>query len=213
MAFRTLRDTVGDLRSTVRSKRTQRDPGQRNYMKKKANTDPAADAALQELLQKTDSKKAPFAEKTKGFYRFSRSFPDTVDAEGYRVNGKSRENPTKKGLVFSVFVLAVLLFCATFVLTDISLDISDAAPTTTEAVSEEAGSDITAPATSPDAFGNQPMPLPDEIATDPVVLPTQEHITDVTEPTAPLLTEPTTLPPFADAPVEDGNFGGGNTWN
>ncbi|MBE6812453.1 MAG: hypothetical protein E7523_06175 [Ruminococcaceae bacterium] len=204
MAFETLRNTVYFLRENLRQRKENRKPGQRNYMKKK-QVSPTADPQYRTLIEKAADKKAPFAEKTKGYYRFSREFPDRVDAEGYRINEQNDDKPlSHRGLVLLTIALPIL-FAVGFVLTDTALEISDAPPPEVPSIEEENisvdnqfGEVTTLPQ---DDFG--------ENATDEFILPTDVPIEDIpTEDTTLFIPPPPeTTTGFADAPVEDGQFG------
>lgn len=215
MAIHTLRESLRILFDNARKKKKDAGPGRRNYMKKQMQGIPANDPAYLELLRNAGDKKAPFAEKTKGYYRFSREFPDTVDAQGYRVNGKQKEKPPARGTLITVGVLAVVLFGIAYTFTDTALRISDAqpVPTTTAPAAEEVTTAL--------------QELPTEEATvqpsDPQIEPTATEATvteptEITVPSDPAVTEessvlvsaePTEPIPenssvFDNAPTEDG---------
>ncbi len=203
MAFDTLRNTVDFLRENLRQRKENRKPGQRNYMKKK-QVSPTADPQYRELIEKSADKKAPFAEKTKGYYRFSREFPDRVDAEGYRINEQNEDKPlSRRGLALLTISL-LILFAAGFVFTNTALEISDAPPPEIPSLEDDISVDS--------QFGEVttlPQDSSVEYATDGFVLPTDLPLENAPTESATLFIPP---PPenttrFSDAPVEDGQFG------
>lgn len=224
MAFETLRNTADYLRESLRQRKENRRPGQRNYMKNK-KTENSADPAYKALIDSASDKKAPFAEKTKGYYRFSREFPDRVDAQGYRINEQKEDKPlTRKGILILTITL-VLVFAVGFVLTDTALKISDEEPPATAAPAQDVSvdSNFGEIGTLPqDAFTQEDSTLS--------ALPTEEPVSDMLqeseawpEPSTYLPEEPATLPmptipenttAFSEAPVEDGQFTTGtDAWN
>lgn len=210
MAFETLRNTVAYLRESIRQRKENRKPGQRNYMKNK-KTEIAADPAYKAMIEAASDKKAPFAEKTKGYYRFSREFPDRVDAQGYRINEQKADKPLSRRGILILTVVLVLMFAVGFVMTDTALKISDEEPPATSTPAEDVSVDgnFGEIGTLPqDIFTQDATASPDLLpnitagdATD-AVLPTfpEETVTVFT----PAVTESTTA--FAEAPVEDGQF-------
>ena len=203
MAFETMRNTVYFLRENLRQRKENRKPGQRNYMKKK-QVGHTTDPQYHELLNQAADRKAPFAEKTKGYYRFSREFPDRVDAEGYRINEQSDSKPLSHKAIALLTVALIVLFAIGFVLTDTALEVSDAPPPEVPSDAEDASVDsqfgeITT--LSPEDSGehaNGDFILPTDIPMD--LMPTEEATLFIPPP-------PETTTGFADAPVEDGSFG------
>lgn len=210
MAFETLRNTAAYLRERLRQRKENRKPGQRNYMKNK-KTEAAADPAYKAMIDAASDQKAPFAEKTKGYYRFSREFPDRVDANGYRINEQKADKPlSRKGIVILTVVL-VLVFAGGFVITDTALKISDEEPPSTSAPAEDV---------SVDGNFGEIGTLPQDIfsqegtaATELFPNLTDGDVTDAVLPTfpeeaatvfSPAVPESTTA--FAQAPVENGQF-------
>ncbi|MBR3955763.1 MAG: hypothetical protein IKJ63_09855 [Clostridia bacterium] len=203
MAFETLRNTVYFLRENLRQRKENRKPGQRNYMKKKQVSE-QTDPQYRERIEKAADRKAPFAEKTKSYYRFSREFPDRVDAEGYRINEQTQAKPlSRRGLILLTVALPVL-FAIGFVLTSTALGISDPPPPEVPSDAEQVSVDSQfgeATTLPQDAFG--------ENATGDFVLPTDIPMeeTPMQDTTLFIPPPPETTTGFADAPVEDGNFG------
>lgn len=203
MAFESLRNTAYFLRESLRQRKENRKPGQRNYMKKKQVSE-TADPQYRTLIEKAADKKAPFAEKTKGYYRFSREFPDRVDAEGYRINTQTDSKPLSNRGVILLTVALLVLFSVGFVITNTALEISDAPPPEVPSGSQQATVDS--------QFGETttlPQDFFGENATDDFVLPTDIPIEDMPSEEATLFIPPApeTTTGFADAPVEDGSFG------
>ncbi len=219
MAFENLRNTVGYLRENLRVRKENRRPGQRNYMKTKQKTDDGPDPAYREMIEAAPSAKPPFAEKTKGFYRFSETFPDRVDAQGYRVNEQNKERPVTRKTIIATTVSVLFLFSAAFVLTDAALFVSDLPPETTQqeelttmpGVDSNFGEvgtlpftdDLVQPSDASDPFAeNATLPLTGEDGTqtspDPAV--TQPVVTQ------PAVSVPESTTAFSEAPVEDGQF-------
>ncbi len=73
-------------------------------------------------------KTPPVVSHTKGFYRFSKTFPGTTDENGYRDNENMRRRPmsAKGRILTAVFVLFCFIFA--FVATSVALHISHTAP-------------------------------------------------------------------------------------
>ncbi|MBQ3085932.1 MAG: hypothetical protein IJC45_01220 [Clostridia bacterium] len=214
MAFENLRNTASFLRENLRVRKENRRPGQRNYMKTKHSTDAHPDPAYRDLLEKAPSKKAPFAEKTKGFYRFSETFPDRVDAEGYRINEQNRKTPMSRKTIIAATLAFLLLFSAAFVLTDAALFVSDLPPESTQYEQ-----DNSLPAVDSNFGEVGTLPFVDDLVqptdpTDPFMqeatLPSAgEEVTQVPqEPvvTVPAVSVPENTTAFSQAPVEDGQF-------
>lgn len=210
MAFNTLRNTVSYLRIKLRNRKEDRKTGQRNYMKKKQVED-ITDPAYRALIEKANDKKAPFAEKTKGYYRFSREFPDKVDTEGYRVNEPNKEKPISRTGIVLMTVGILIVFSVGFIMTDSALEISDAVPPTTN----EAQSDVTVDSNfgvvetpTEGFFGNGEMIDDPTITGEAVTAPADETLPTLPDEAAssvvPSFPENTTQ--FAEAPVEDGQF-------
>lgn len=210
MAFETLRNTVSYLREDLQKRKANRKPGQRNYMKEK-KTDISSDPAYRALIENAADKKAPFAEKTKGYYRFSSDFPDRVDAEGYRINEPDKAKPLSRKGILLMTVALLVLFAAGFVLTDTALEISDAIPPNEVQTSENATTDgnFGESETLPqDTFGSSETVTEEPLADATVTEPTDEAVTSIPEETASisLPTVPESTIRFSDAPVENGQF-------
>ena len=167
MAFEVLRNLLQASAQAHRQKKEARRPGMRNYMKKELHTPGGADPAYHALLQEASDKKAPFAEKTKSYYRFSRDYPGLVDAQGYRLNSAREEKAPSKLAIAAFAVALVLVFTGGFILTDAALGISNA-PTeipdfVTEATTQAtlAPEATVAPLPEPEATAGIADPAPD----------------------------------------------------
>lgn len=124
MAFGTMKNLWNTAGAAIRKKRAARAPATRNYMKKELHTPGGMDPAYREMLLDAPSKKAPFAEKTKSYYRFSRDYPGLVDAQGYRLNS-AREEKTITKLAAALFAIGLLVcFAIGYTLTHAALGIS-----------------------------------------------------------------------------------------
>ncbi len=190
MAIHTPRETVGLLLASVRKKRETRKPGRRNYMKKQMQGIPADDPAYLELLRSAGNKKAPFAEKTKGYYRFSREFPDTVDAQGYRVNGKQKEKPPKQSTLIVFAVFAIVLFSVAYTMTNTVLEISDAPPQpTTVAPSTEEVTEPTEENTTVEGESQTPTEPQPSDTSDQESVSEEATQTDISIPSDPAVSE------------------------
>ncbi len=210
MAFETLRNTVAYLRESIRQRKENRKPGQRNYMKNK-KTEIAADPAYKAMIEAASDKKAPFAEKTKGYYRFSREFPDRVDAQGYRINEQKADKPLSRRGILILTVVLVLMFAVGFVMTDTALKISDEEPPATSTPAEDVSVDGNF-----GEIGTLPQDMFTQEDATQTDTPTDEAASDVTDEALPTLPEepataftpftPEATTGFSDAPVEDGQF-------
>lgn len=60
-------------------------------------------------------RRAPFTLRTRAYYRFSKTYPATVDANGFRDNSPGKKAVTKRRILTAV--VCVLVFCAAFVVT------------------------------------------------------------------------------------------------
>lgn len=216
MAIHTPREKVQLLLAAARNKKKDKKSGRRNYMKKQMQGIPADDPAYLELLRNAGDKKAPYAEKTKGYYRFSREFPGTVDAQGYRVNGKQKEKPPAQKTLVAVAVFAVVLFCIAYTMTDTMLGISQAEPLpTTTAPVEEATTHETENTTLTDPTSVSDPTQEGASDVQPTEQVTEEDLTVPSDPAATeessvlVSAEPTEVIPenssiFNQAPTEDG---------
>lgn len=99
--------------------------------------------------------KAPKASHTKGFYRFSRFFPPSVNEEGFRDNEFSKKEPMSTKAKWLLSIGAILVFCLSYVLVSTAKMLSSKEPESTTALhfedefyfetqtqSSEEGSDI-----------------------------------------------------------------------
>lgn len=80
------------------------------------------------MADKKKIKKALITSRTKGYYRFSKTFPATTDSDGFRDNEshkKQRFTLKEKGLVF---VLLLFVFSLTYITTDVLMDLSSRPP-------------------------------------------------------------------------------------
>lgn len=79
--------------------------------------------AFQEKLRFADEKKAPFTRRTRGYYRFTRDYPGTVDPDGCRENAPAKRRITGRRL--AVVFSCILVFCLGYTLTKAGVYISE----------------------------------------------------------------------------------------
>ena len=80
--------------------------------KQKKGADSERAAVFSKKLKNAASRKAPFTQRTRGYYRFSRDFPAEVDSEGLRKNGEQKKRTARRAAVFAAVLL--LVFCVSY---------------------------------------------------------------------------------------------------
>ena len=85
-------------------------------------------AIFDRRLKKASARTAPVTQRTRGYYRFTRDFPGTVDENGLRENGRRKKSVAK--ILLWVLGLAAV-FCLAFTLTKAAWLVSNEAPVVT----------------------------------------------------------------------------------
>ncbi len=103
---------------------------QRRREQQKKGASGERDAVFARRLKKAPSRKAPVTLRTRGYYRFTRDFPGSVDEAGFRENRQSKKRAAVKGVVWALALLAV--FCASFTLAKTAWLVSNVPPAASE---------------------------------------------------------------------------------
>lgn len=111
---------------------------QRRREQQKKGASGERDAVFARRLKIAPSRKAPVTLRTRGYYRFTRDFPGSVDEEGFRENRQSKKRAAVKGVLWALTLLAV--FCVSFILAKTAWLVSNIPPAVTQPA-EPAGSD------------------------------------------------------------------------
>ena len=103
---------------------------QRRREQQKKGASGERDAVFARRLKKAPSRKAPVTLRTRGYYRFTRDFPGTVDETGFRENKPARKRAVIKGIVWALGLMAV--FCVSFTLAKTAWLVSNEPPAQTQ---------------------------------------------------------------------------------
>ena len=86
-------------------------------------------AIFERRLKKASARKAPKTLRTRGYYRFTRDFPDTVDENGLRENRSGKKRALLRRILWAVGLIAV--FCVSFTLAKTAWMVSNEPPAVT----------------------------------------------------------------------------------
>ncbi len=99
---------------------------QRRREQQKKGASGERDAVFARRLKKAPSRKAPVTLRTRGYYRFTRDFPGSVDEAGFRENRLSKKRTAVRGVLWALALLAV--FCVSFTLSKTAWLVSNVPP-------------------------------------------------------------------------------------
>ena len=99
---------------------------QRRREQQKKGASGERDAVFARRLKKAPSRKAPVTLRTRGYYRFTRDFPGSVDEDGLRENRQSKKRTAVRGVLWALALLAV--FCVSFTLSKTAWLVSNVPP-------------------------------------------------------------------------------------
>ena len=86
-------------------------------------------AIFERRLKKASARKAPVTLRTRGYYRFTRDFPDNVDESGLRENRSGKKRAVVRGILWAIGLIAV--FCVSFTLAKTAWMVSNEPPAVT----------------------------------------------------------------------------------
>ncbi|MCH5198882.1 MAG: hypothetical protein J1E34_08255 [Oscillospiraceae bacterium] len=101
---------------------------QESRKKQKTGAEQQKKAVFAKRLRAYPLKRAPETLRTKGYYRFTRDYPITVDENGLRENSPAKKRTAKKKAIWIISVLAV--FLASFILAKTCVYLSSVEPET-----------------------------------------------------------------------------------
>lgn len=93
--------------------------------RQKQNAELERKKVFERKTSEASEKKAPVTLRTRGYYRFTREYPSTVDENGFRANQPDRKAVIRRRLITAL--VCILVFCAAFTVTKYTMLLSEKA--------------------------------------------------------------------------------------